>query len=294
MGLFEALATRPLSPRRLAISMRLYRPAVEAWCSAALAYHFLTKSSGGKLRLREGLGRILINKSHPLYLGGQFSYLAERSLKFGGLERLFKNGDILSDESAFQAIEEATHWDHYAFMRAVSENGRLHNLMSDGCNFADVGCGTGSLIAKLHKRYPRSTFFGIDPSAKAASVARRALIGQATIVKVRAEDLKKKAKFDMVYLGESLYSVANKEKVLLNCARSLKTGGTLAVLEGLMPARAVSADDMVIKGMQLDFALYGHRFMTRDELSALMKKAGLKAIRFRSLGGSVYLVTARK
>ena len=114
------------------------------------------------------------------------------------------------------------------------------------------------------------------------------------VSKAEAEDLKKKAEFDMVYLGESLYSVASKEKVLLNCARSLKTGGTLAVLEGLMPARAVSPDDMVIKGMQLDFALYGHRFMTRDELSALMKKAGLKAIRLRSLGGSVYLVTARK
>ena len=293
--LFETLSSKSISAGELARLTGLHKPAIEAWCSSAIAYQFLSRGSNGKLRLRAALAPILLDKSHPLYLGGQISYLAGRSLQYGELEKLFKYGKLVSGRSSVRVVEEATHWDHYAFMKAVNANRRLHNVMSDGAVFADIGCGTGSLIAKLHEKYPRSTFFGIDTSAKAVSIAKKALKGlPAKIVRMRAEDFRKNAEFDVVYLGESLYAASDKRMVISNCTRSLKVGGTLAIVEGLMPTRAANADDMIIMGMQLDFALHGHKFMSKRELSSLLNVAGLIAIRFEPLGGAVFLVTARK
>ena len=51
---------------------------------------------------------------------------------------------------------------------------------------------------------------------------------------------------------------------------------------------------MIIMGMQIDFALQGHRFMKKRELATLLKGAGMKELEFKQLGGSVYLAIARK
>ena len=80
-----------------------------------------------------------------------------------------------------------------------------------------------------------------------------------------------------------------------NCYRVLKRGGTIAIVEGLMPPKRDDDDEhRLIMGMQLDFALQGHKFMTRSEVAGLLKDAGFSKPRFADLGGSVYLVTAIK
>ena len=99
--------------------------------------------------------------------------------------------------------------------------------------------------------------------------------------------------FDIVYLGESLYAARDKQKVVSNCYRALKKGGTMVVVEGLLPESNLQSDDnRLIMGMQLDFALQGYRFMTTREVTRLLEK--FPRVRFEDLGGSVCLVTATK
>jgi hypothetical protein len=50
----------------------------------------------------------------------------------------------------------------------------------------------------------------------------------------------------------------------------------------------------LIMGMQLDFALQGHRFLTSKEIRSILKKSGFTKVRLRGLGGAVYLITALK
>ncbi|MBI3334972.1 MAG: methyltransferase domain-containing protein [Candidatus Portnoybacteria bacterium] len=38
------------------------------------------------------------------------------------------------------------------------------NVLSRGGKFLDVACGTGEIIYRLAKKYPESTFYGIDLS----------------------------------------------------------------------------------------------------------------------------------
>jgi hypothetical protein len=78
-----------------------------------------------------------------------------------------------------------------------------------------------------------------------------------------------------------------------NCHRALKKGGTIAIVEGLLPESKLQGDgNRLIMGMQLDFALQGYRFMTRKEVAKLLVK--FSQVHFEDLGGSVYLVTATK
>jgi len=290
-GLFETLASSPMSITELVSATRMHSSAVRAWCSAAIAYGLIIEKKG-KMYLKPGMKAILLDKRNPNYLGGQFSYLALRSLEYGAFEGLFRSGKTHEMSSTIGAIEQATDWDHYAFLGAIRRDKKLHQLLSRGCRLLDVGCGTGSLLAKMYDEYNKSSFVGIDPSDKAVARARRIAKNKPIkIIKQAGEAMMFENEFDIVYLGESLYAAKDKQKVISNCLRALKNGGTIAIVEGLLPESNLQIDDdRLIRGMELDFALQGYRFMTKKQVSKLLEK--FSRVRFEDLGGSVYLVTA--
>jgi ubiquinone/menaquinone biosynthesis C-methylase UbiE len=295
MGLLSALARAPATPEELAISCGQHLPAVRAWCSAAGAYRIICRKAGGKFWLPPKMKSYLVDKAHPDYLGGQFAYLALRSLEYRGFDGLFKSGKTRPVSNSLEAIDEATNWDHYAFIRTVKRDKKLHPMMSRGCKFADIGCGTGSLLLKLLPLYPRSQYFGLDPSVKAVSRAKKDLGGKpATILTMSAERMNFSEKFDIVYLGESLYAARDKSRVIANCFRALRRGGHITIVEGLLPGTRREQGDLIIMGMQLDFALQGHSFMTRKEIWSLLKTSGFRDLSYTALGGSVYLIRAEK
>jgi 2-polyprenyl-3-methyl-5-hydroxy-6-metoxy-1,4-benzoquinol methylase len=294
MGLLQSLSVRPMSSEMLASECALHPPAVSAWCSAASAYGLIRKR-GEKYSLDGRMSAMLNDETHPDYLGGQYSYLALRSLEYGGFDQLFKSGRALPMSRSFEAIEDATHWDHYAVIRAIRRDARLHRLFNSGCKLLDIGCGTGSFLLKLLKEYPKSEYSGIDPSSKAVAKARTSLEGlPVKIRKIRAESLDMTEEFDVLYLGESLYASKKREVVLAKCFDALKKGGAILLVEGLLPNSKISNEDLIILGMQLDFALQGHSFMTKSELGKLLADAGFRKTTFSPLGGSVYLASARK
>jgi ubiquinone/menaquinone biosynthesis C-methylase UbiE len=294
MKLFDQLAARPLSIEELIINTKLYPPAVRAWCSAAQAYRLII-SRNGKLQLKKQMKRMLVDRASPKYLGGQFSYLALRSLEYGAFEELFKSGKTRKTMSTLRAVEQATDWDHYAFLAAARRHEKLHRVLSKGCRLLDVGCGTGSMLAKIHREYPKSSLVGVDPSSKAIAIAHQIAGGKPiTLVKVRGESIKFADEFDIVFLGESLYTIKDKERVVSNCWRALKKDGTMVIIEGLLPeSKFDSAGSNLIMGMQLDFALQGQKFMNKKDIVVLLNSRFSK-MAFQELGGGVYLVTARK
>lgn len=290
-GLLERIAAGPVSTSRLISETKLYPPAVRAWCSAAVSYRLVGKKNG-KMFIRPAMKAMLLDRKHPDYLGGQFSYLAQRSLEYAGFADLFGSGKTRDMYSTFGAIEQATDWDHYAFLAAVRRDKKLHPLLLRGCRVLDVGCGTGSFLVKMRAAYPKSTFVGIDPSGKALALARKN-VKSTKIVNQAGESMTFENEFDIVYLGESLYAARNKQKVVSNCFRALKPGGTIAIVEGLIPESNQHVDpNRLIMGMQLDFVLQGYNFMTRKEIAKLLRR--YSDVRFEDLGGSVFLVIARR
>jgi SAM-dependent methyltransferase len=294
MKLLDHLAAGPMTIEELIVSTKLYPAAVRAWCSAAQAYRLII-AKNGKLQLKKQMSRMLIDKTSPDYLGGQFSYLALRSLEYGGFEELFKSGKTRKMTSTLNAVEQATDWDHSVFLAATRVHKKLHRMMSKGCRLLDVGCGTGSLLAKMHKVYPKSSLVGIDPSAKAVAMARQIAGSKPiTLIKASGESMKFTNEFEIVFLGESLYAIKDKERALSNCWRALKNDGTIVIVEGLLPeSKFDDAENRLIMGMQLDFALQGQMFMNKKGVLLLLNNWFSKA-HFEDLGGGVFLVTATK
>ena len=294
MGLFDRLGASPMSIEELISSTKLYPAALRAWCSAAQAYRLIV-AKNGKMQMRKQIRRILVDKTGSDYLGGQFSYLALRSLEYAAFEELFRSGKTRKTLSTLNAVQQATDWDHFAFLAAARRHKKLHRLLSRGCRLLDVGCGTGGMLAKIHKEYPKSSLVGIDTSAKAVAMARLIARGKPiTIIKTPSESMKFANEFEIVFLGESLYTMKEKERVLSNCSRALKNCGTIAIMEGLLPkSKLNSAASQLIMGMQLDFALQGQMFMNKKDIILLLNNKFSKT-RFEDLGGNVYLVTATK
>jgi ubiquinone/menaquinone biosynthesis C-methylase UbiE len=294
MKIFHQLAERPMTMEELIITTKLYPAAVRDWCSAAEAYQFIV-AKDGKLQIKEHMKRILIEKDSPDYLGGQFSYLALRSLGYGGFEEHFKSGKTRNTLLSLGAIKQATDWDHYALLTIARHQKKLHSVLSNGCRLLDVGCGTGGLLSKICKEYPKSQLVGIDPSNKALSLARQIAGGKPiTLVNMSAESMKFAEEFEIVFLCESLYTMKDKERVVSNCWRALKDHGTIVIVEGLLPeSKQDYTTSQLIMGMQLDFSLQGHRFMNKTEIRSLLK-GRFSRIYFQDLGGNVYLVTAAK
>jgi ubiquinone/menaquinone biosynthesis C-methylase UbiE len=292
----QHIVRSPVSPSVLAEKTGLDAGAVDAWCSAAVALGLVSKR-GGKLRMSARMKEILLDIKSPDYLGGQFSYLAMRSLEYGGLDDLFRSGKTRDMSSTFEAIEQATDWDHGALLAAVKRgrNRRMHAMLSRGCRALDVGCGTGTLIEKLWRSYPRSAFVGVEPSEVAARKAMEmAAAGKPVkIMRQRGEEMAFDGEFDLVFLGEALYAASDKQTVVSNCWRALKKGGAIAIVEGLLPAK-VDVEGRLIMGMQLDFALQGYRFMTKKEITVLLRNAGFEKIAFEDFGGSLFLILAWK
>ena len=104
--------------------------------------------------------RILIDKTSPDYLGGQFSYLALRSLEYGAVEELFKSGKTLKKMSTLNAIEQATDWDHYAFLATVRNQRKLHQMLSKGCRLLDVGAAQAVCLPRYINNIPSQVLSG--------------------------------------------------------------------------------------------------------------------------------------
>lgn len=297
--LFELVDSyHQISPSMLAEKTGMYLPAVEGWCSSAVCLGYLAEKKG-MVMLPPESREVVLDEQSPYFVAGQFAYSALRSLEYGGFDELFMSGKSrppISPES-IKAIEEATAWDHRAFLEAIrAGDKKIHALLSKGCRVLDVGCGVGRFMQRVQAEYPRSEFVGIDLYAYEINAVRKP-DPSIPILPGSAETMAFHEEFDLIYLGESLYLVDDKERGIANCYKALRRGGTISILEGLrteVEGCIINEHDKMVMAMQLDFVLQGHPFMKKNQVATLLKDAGFRNVRFDHLGASFFLVTANK
>jgi len=248
--------------------------AVRVWRDAALALGLVARRRG---RLVPAL---VLDPVRPDYLAGHLMFGALRSLDYDAMGDLFARGrtiPLLSRPRRNEAIEEATRWDHVMFLRRLPRDLRIR--LERGCDVLELGCGKGGWLSMMRKEFPRSRFRGVDPDPETGAEPGT------------AESAGETAGADVVYLGEVLL-VTRRKRTLANCARVLRPGGHLLVLEAFLPERVSSGKwEAVLFAMQLDEALQGVRFMKRSELD-LPREFGRP--RFVKLGGCVALAVAKR
>jgi hypothetical protein len=74
-GLFAEIDNRgSVSASELAAELGFDEHLVRVWCRAAFAFEFLDADSQGRYRLTPGTATVLLDESHPLYMGGRFLF----------------------------------------------------------------------------------------------------------------------------------------------------------------------------------------------------------------------------
>ena len=104
----------------------------------------------------------------------------------------------------------------------------LDNLNNKIVNVLEVGCGDGSRLLYLSKKYKKINFFGIDPSS-AAIKNKKIFLKKGTADKLPF----KKNFFDIIIYGFCLYLTDNQDliKIVFEADRVLKKRGIIIILD---------------------------------------------------------------
>ncbi len=303
-GILHALSRRkrPAGTRAIARAARLHEPAVRMWCEAARSLRLIGHRKNG-FYLPSKMRALLAEEGDLRFLGGQFSYLALRSLDFAAFDDLFRRGAVTGAGSRHlrEASEEATRWDHTGFVKFLLPRvPGLASRLRAGARAVDVGCGTGGWVLRMARAFPRSSFTGIDPDRTAIRIASGKWRSAGARGRVRfrvgsgMEPIREFGPFDLAYLGEVLYGVKNKLRLLRNVRRSFAGDGFLVLAEGLVATARRSGDvgAELVDAMGLDFALQGAKFFKRSELEGLVQEAGFRRVRFHDAGGGLWFIVA--
>jgi len=120
--------------------------------------------------------------------------------------------------------------------RAREELIKQANIKADQ-QILDLGCGTGTLLVLVKRKYPSARIFGIDPDANALSRAEAKARRRGVSVQLDkgfADELPyKEASFDRVISSFMFHHLedAEREKTLAEVLRVLKPGGSFHLLD---------------------------------------------------------------
>lgn len=152
----------------------------------------------------------------------------------------------------------------------------------------DVGCGAGLLTEPLARLGADVT--GLDAAPESIAVAKAHADGQGLIVDYRTGELSQLEgqRFDLITSMEVIEHVADPAAFVTGLAKRLAPGGLLVVsTPNRTPASRLA---MITIGEGLGRIPKGthdwKKFLTPDELEALLSTAGLKVIDRRGLGFS--------
>ncbi|HVL83119.1 MAG TPA: methyltransferase domain-containing protein [Pseudonocardia sp.] len=177
LGLWAALAERPVTPDELAARTGCDARYLSDWLAAQYVSGYCVRDDDGRFRLTEAQAAVLADPAAPTYLAG--------AAVLAGV--LFKDDPVVGE--AFRTGSgipwHAHHDDLFTGTERLFRPGYAANLVASwipaldgvaqrltaGTTVADVGCGHGASTILLAQAYPDSEFLGVDyhrPSIEAA------------------------------------------------------------------------------------------------------------------------------
>jgi SAM-dependent methyltransferase len=292
LGLFRAIGdagAQGLPEGELASVAGCQPGPISAWLRAAHAGD-LVELEGGRVRLAPAVATVLLDDTHPEYLGGQFVVAVVSSLDYAGIVDFFRTGRTLDERPVrfHRAIEAVTVQDIAVFFQeGLAAIPDLAADLTRGGRIVDVACGGGRWLIAVARRFPATELVGVEFEPDSVARAKRhvAEAGLAERIRVDARTIPEMAyaaEFDLVYLQDALHELPDPTASLAASWAAVAPGGRLVVLDWCLPDDLEGErptdpplQEELLWGIQLDELYQGTSMYTGAGFARLFAAAGL-------------------
>ena len=296
-GLFAGIDERgPVSPTELADELGFDEHLVRVWCRAAFAFEFLDADPEGRYRLAPGTATVMLDESHPLYMGGRFLFATAAWQDTLVYPDALADPQVRSlserDPLVLEAMRATSAPDSVMLIEHVlPQDPGLVEALDQGGAILEIGCGSGQLCIALARRFPTSRLVGVEFDPASVAQARSAVqdAGLKDRVEVRHADanhLADRDTYQLVVMNRSLHEVGGPDEhvnVLHRSNDALRAGGWAIVSELPYPDNEddyrTNPDARRLAGAQVHEAIVGCAMITTSQLTTLMHNTGYHHVR---------------
>jgi ubiquinone/menaquinone biosynthesis C-methylase UbiE len=297
-GLIQALADagEPVSADDLAERLGLDPYYVAVWCRAAHADGLCDRPGGepvaepagleGRYRLAPHAATLLLDASHPGYLGGVFTVL-EQDEVFDRFERTLATGERLWwDGCSADWIERVAGTGLPFYTRLVTAGltqvPGLGARLRAGCRVVDIACGSGAGLVQLARAFPECVVVGVDGDRHSIEQAGRrleeaGLRDRCELVHSPLEEFALDEPASCVINNISMHECRDIDRVTENVRAALQPGGWFVISDFPFPETVGglrSVPGRVMAGIQLFEAQIDDQLLPRSAYDELLRRHG--------------------
>ena len=307
LGLFariRAAGSTGLAAADLATAADCRLEPIDAWVRAAHAGD-LVELLDGRAVVADDVASILLDDTHPEYLGGQFVVAVVSSLDYAGLVDFVRGGPPIAERPArfHRAIEAVTVQDIAVFFQeGLAQLPDLAAALVRGGRVLDVACGGGKWLIAIARRFPGTELVGVEFEPDSVERARLHVAEAGLDDRIRIEaratdDMPFRDEFDLVYLQDALHELPDPVASLRSAWAAVAPEGRLVVLEWCLPDRPTDPESLqaeLLWGIQIDELYQGTRMYTHGGYGELFAAAGVPPSTIVDLPSGASLFVVRK
>ncbi len=242
LGLYKALAARPMTAAELAGSTQTDERYVREWLASQAAGGYITyDQSSGRFSLTQEQAFTLANEDSPAYLPGAFELALGSLAAVPRIAESFRTG---AGMGWHEHVEGVFHGCETFFRPGYAANlvstwipalRDVQQKLESGARVADVGCGKGASTLLLAKAFPNSRFYGFDYHDKSIAAEREyatrdGLADRLTFEVAKAKDFPGKD-YDFVAVFDCLHDMGDPVGAAAHVRKSLANDGTWMIVE---------------------------------------------------------------
>jgi SAM-dependent methyltransferase len=312
VGIFEALnqSKEGLTVPEIASKLGLHEPYLKTWCQTMYHFEVLDCDEHRRFRLQPFLDEILGDKANVKNYLGTISLDVDLIGK-GMPEAMeyFRTGNAYKAYDSLEACKIIYGTSKNIFMAflfmILPKNEHLRLQLDKGVSFLDIGCGDGTLIARLAESFPNSRFVGVSPDIYGikmaeATISQLGLGERASVMHKGGQDIDYEDEFDMVNMVLTLHEIPPnvREQAVQKAYDALKPGGYLLVLDFPYPSTIEDFRNPIYDYGILDqcYEIFiGTEHLSTPEQDALLSKTGFIDLQRTSIGKGLFdFITATK
>jgi 2-polyprenyl-3-methyl-5-hydroxy-6-metoxy-1,4-benzoquinol methylase len=241
LGLYKALAKKPLTPGALAAATGTNERYIREWCANQASGGYLTYDSAlGTYALEPEQSFCLANPDSPVFFPGAYEVVAATFHALQKTEANFRSGKGMDWGEHHQCLFHGTE----KFFKAnyignlitswlPALDGVVAKLTS-GAQVADVGCGHGASTILMAAAFPASTFIGFDSHKPSIDVAKQrgrdAGITNISFEVARSTDFPGH-RYDLVACFDCLHDMGDPVGAARHVREALSPDGTWMIVE---------------------------------------------------------------